>query len=113
MGGRHVCSPGDGPCGPVAGTGVRGLHRGYGEQVNRTSYSHTQRQRYRRKIRQCLDVFETMLTQSSFDCERPLTGMEIEGNLVGADYRPAMTNAGVLTAIDAIGSSSCRDTVYK
>lgn len=71
-----------------------------GDEVSRTAYSRTQRLRYRRKIRQCLDVFETMLAQSSFDCERPMTGMEIEAHLVGVDYRPAMCNSEVLDAID-------------
>ncbi|MDD7811506.1 glutamate--cysteine ligase [Mycobacterium sp. CSUR Q5927] len=72
-----------------------------GDEVKRTDYSRTQRQLYRRKIQQCLDVFETMLAQSSFDCDdQPLTGMEIEANLVGGDYRPVMANSDVLAAID-------------
>lgn len=73
---------------------------GMGPQVNHTAHSRTRRQRYRRKIQQCLDVFEAMLAQSDFDCEQPLTGMEIEGNLVGDDYRPVMANADVLAALD-------------
>ena len=40
-----------------------------------------------------------MLAQSSFEFERPLTGMEIECNLVDASYQPAMTNHEVLAAI--------------
>ncbi|MGB3334834.1 MAG: glutamate--cysteine ligase [Mycobacterium sp.] len=71
-----------------------------GDEVDRTTYSRTQRRQYRHKIQQCLDVFETMLAQASFECEPPLTGMEIEGNLIGDDYRPAMANAGVLSSID-------------
>lgn len=71
-----------------------------GDEVNRTAYSRAQRRQYRHKIQQCLDVFETMLAQASFECEPPLTGMEIEGNLIGDDYHPAMSNAGVLSAID-------------
>ena len=47
----------------------------------------------------CLDVFETMLAQSSFEFDRPLTGMEIECNLVDGDYQPAMTNTDVLASI--------------
>ena len=47
----------------------------------------------------CLDVFETMLAQSSFEFDRPLTGMEIECNLVDSDYQPAMTNTDVLASI--------------
>ena len=47
----------------------------------------------------CLDVFETMLAQSSFEFDQPLTGMEIECNLVDAAYQPAMKNPDVLDAI--------------
>lgn len=70
-----------------------------GEEVTQTEFSRAHRQEYRRKVQLCLDVFETMLAQSSFDVERPLTGMEIECNLVDDGYQPAMTNADVLTSI--------------
>ncbi|OBI73665.1 glutamate--cysteine ligase [Mycobacterium asiaticum] len=70
-----------------------------GEEVKRTTYNRTHRREYRRKVQLCLDVFETMLTQTRFDSERPLTGMEIECNLVDADYQPAMSNRFVLDAI--------------
>lgn len=67
--------------------------------MKRTGFSHAQRREYRRKVQLCLDVFETMLAQSSFEFERPLTGMEIECNLVDADYQPAMSNSEVLASI--------------
>jgi hypothetical protein len=70
-----------------------------GEEVKRTAYGHARRQEYRRKVQLCLDVFETMLARSSFEFDRPLTGMEIECNLVDADYQPAMSNQHVLAAI--------------
>jgi hypothetical protein len=70
-----------------------------GEEVKRTTYSRAQRREYRRKVRLSVDVLETMLAQSRFDSERPLTGMEIECNLVDADYQPAMSNRFVLDAI--------------
>jgi hypothetical protein len=70
-----------------------------GEEVKRSAYGHAHRQEYRRKVQLCLDVFETMLAQSSFEFDRPLTGMEIECNLVDADYQPAMSNQHVLAAI--------------
>ena len=70
-----------------------------GEEVKHASYNRAHRQEYRRKVQLCLDVFETMLAQSSFDFDRPLTGMEIECNLVNADYQPAMSNQEVLAAI--------------
>jgi hypothetical protein len=70
-----------------------------GEDVDRTEFSRQDRQRYREKVRRCLDVFARMLTESKFDFERPLTGLEIEFNLVDDDQNPAMLNADVLTAI--------------
>lgn len=70
-----------------------------GEEVKRSEYTREHRREYRRKVQLCLDVFETMLARSSFECERPLTGMEIECNLVDADYQPAMNNSEVLESI--------------
>ncbi|BBY24094.1 hypothetical protein MSTO_42990 [Mycobacterium stomatepiae] len=70
-----------------------------GEEVKRTTYDRAHRREYRRKVQLCLDVFETMLAQSRFDSDRPLTGMEIECNLVDGDYQPAMSNRPVLDAI--------------
>jgi gamma-glutamyl:cysteine ligase YbdK (ATP-grasp superfamily) len=70
-----------------------------GEDVARTEFSRQDRQRYREKVRRCLDVFAHMLTEAKFDFERPLTGLEIEFNLVDGDQNPAMRNADVLNAI--------------
>ena len=67
--------------------------------MTHASFSRRQRQEYRQKIQLCLDVFKTMLAESSFDFDHPLTGMEIECNLVDADYQPAMTNQEVLASI--------------
>jgi hypothetical protein len=70
-----------------------------GEEVKRTTYDRAHRREYRRKVQLSLNVFETMLAQSRFDSDRPLTGMEIECNLVDAAYQPAMSNRYVLDAI--------------
>lgn len=70
-----------------------------GAEVNAQSYTREERQRYREKVRQNLDVFERMLTQHSFEFDRPLTGLEIELNLVNADYDPHFANAEVLESI--------------
>ena len=75
------------------------LHRHVGEEVKQNDSSREHRREYRRKVQLCLDVFETMLTRSSFEFERPLTGMEIECNLVDAGYQPAMRNSEVLDSI--------------
>lgn len=70
-----------------------------GHEVEHTAYNHAHRQEYRRKVQLCLDVFEDLLAHSNFEFERPLTGMEIECNLVDADYQPAMSNRDVLASI--------------
>ncbi|MFC5999122.1 glutamate-cysteine ligase family protein [Quadrisphaera sp. GCM10027208] len=70
-----------------------------GDEVSGQEFSREQRQRYREKVQLCLDVFEQMLARSTFDVERPMTGMEIELNLVDADYQPAFTNVEVLERI--------------
>jgi hypothetical protein len=70
-----------------------------GEEVGTGSFTREDRARYREKIRHCLDVFAEMLRQARFDVERPLTGMEIELNLVDEWSMPAMRNAEVLAAI--------------
>ena len=62
-------------------------------------FSGKDRQRYRAKVRRCLDVFSRMLSESKFDVDRPMTGLEIEFNLVDPDHNPAMRNAEVLEAI--------------
>jgi gamma-glutamyl:cysteine ligase YbdK (ATP-grasp superfamily) len=70
-----------------------------GEKVAARTFSRADRQRYREKLRRCLDVFGRMLNESKFDFERPLTGMEIEFNLVDGQHDAAMRNEEVLAAI--------------
>src|SRR3954470_23024676 len=55
--------------------------------------------RYREKVRQCLDVFERMLVEHTFEFDQQLTGLEIELNLVDDKLDPAMANAAVLANI--------------
>ena len=70
-----------------------------GAEVQAQSYTREERQRYREKVRQNLDVFERMLTTSSFEFDRPMTGLEIELNLVDTDMQPHFHNEKVLHAI--------------
>ena len=70
-----------------------------GEKVAARNFSREDRQRYREKLHSCLDVFGRMLSESKFDFEQPLTGMEIEFNLVDDNADPAMRNDEVLEAI--------------
>jgi gamma-glutamyl:cysteine ligase YbdK (ATP-grasp superfamily) len=70
-----------------------------GAEVDSTEFTREDRKRYRDKVRKGLDVLARMLTESRFDFERPMTGLEIELNLVDMDCQPAMRNAEVLGAI--------------
>ena len=70
-----------------------------GEEISATTFTREQRQRYREKVQLCLDVFERMLSSWTFDADHPLTGLEIELNLVDAGYRPTMVNIRVLEEI--------------
>ena len=71
-----------------------------GEKIDQAAFTREDRQRYRQKVRRCLDVFARMLSQSRFDFERPLTGLEIELNLADKDcFDPTMRNAELLERI--------------
>ncbi|MBK7723194.1 MAG: glutamate--cysteine ligase [Austwickia sp.] len=70
-----------------------------GAEVSGNVWSHEQKQRYREKVRQDLDVFERMLANASFDGDQLTTGMEMELFLVGDDLEPSFSNAEVLEII--------------
>ena len=70
-----------------------------GEEVEQRNFTREDRAKYRHKIRRSLDVFASMLREARFEFERPLTGMEIELNLIDEKCDPAMRNAEVLNAI--------------
>lgn len=68
--------------------------------VRCTPYVRQDYRRYQQKVRRCLDVFGQMLDHDTFDDDRPMTGFEIEINLVDGRGDPAMRNAAVLELID-------------
>jgi gamma-glutamyl:cysteine ligase YbdK (ATP-grasp superfamily) len=70
-----------------------------GRDVDTTVFTRDDRQRFRQKVRRCLDTFARMLAESRFESERPMAGLEIELNLVDDAGDPAMKNAEVLDAI--------------
>ena len=70
-----------------------------GEQVSVTAFSRDDRQRYREKVKRCLDVFARMLRESQFDPGRRSVGLEIELNLTDEAGDPAMVNARALELI--------------
>ena len=70
-----------------------------GQDVSVAVFSREDRQRYRQKVRTCLDVFARMLREARFDSEHRSIGLEIELNLTDEQGDPAMVNARALEAI--------------
>jgi gamma-glutamyl:cysteine ligase YbdK (ATP-grasp superfamily) len=70
-----------------------------GEEVDAQEFTGADRTRHRQKVRRCLDVFERMLRESAFDTDDPMTGLEVELNLVDNAGDPALRNAEALAAI--------------
>ncbi len=70
-----------------------------GTEVDLQEFSRADRTRHREKVRRCLDVFARMLRESYFDIEDPMTGMEIEFNLVDDEGHPSLKSAEALEAI--------------
>jgi hypothetical protein len=70
-----------------------------GEKVAAAEFTREDRQRYREKVKRCLDVFARMLSESRFDAEHRSIGLEIELNLTDEGGDPAMKNAAALEAI--------------
>src|SRR3954463_8470631 len=70
-----------------------------GDDVADTTFSRETRQRYRDKVKLCLDVFDRMLAESRFDPDRRSIGLEIELNLTEETGDPALANEHVLELI--------------
>src|SRR5262245_54478716 len=70
-----------------------------GKDVPLSTFSREDRARYRQKVRRCLDVFALMLNDFPFDADRPMTGLELELNLIDPDAQPAMRNAEILAEL--------------
>ncbi|MDI3388127.1 glutamate--cysteine ligase [Streptomyces sp. B-S-A8] len=70
-----------------------------GEKVAAGAFDLADRQRYRRKVQQCLAALRRLLEEERFERPQNLMGMEIELNLAGPDGLPRMLNAEVLERI--------------
>jgi gamma-glutamyl:cysteine ligase YbdK (ATP-grasp superfamily) len=70
-----------------------------GEDVEAQEFSRADRTRYREKVHRCLDVFERMLNEHQFDTDDPMTGLEVELNLVDEAGDPSLKNVEALAAI--------------
>ncbi len=70
-----------------------------GEEVSAQEFTRADRTKHREKVRRCLDVFARMLREAAFDTDDPMTGLEVELNLVDDAGDPALKNAEALAAI--------------
>ena len=70
-----------------------------GEEVEAQEFSRADRTQHREKVRRCLDVFARMLREERFDTDDPMTGLEVELNLVDDHGDPALKNAEALEKI--------------
>jgi hypothetical protein len=71
-----------------------------GQDVGRTGFRRSDRQRYRVKVRRCLEALAQLVRDCPFDAPaRPMTGLELELNLVDGELLPALVNADVLDAV--------------
>lgn len=71
-----------------------------GKEITQGTFSRQERAQYRYKVRRCLDVFALMLDDFSFDSDHPMTGLEIELNLVDQGNQPSMRNTEVLAEMN-------------
>jgi hypothetical protein len=72
---------------------------GMGEEVQAQRFSRADRTRHREKVRAGLEALARMLAEQRFEAERPMSGLEIELNLIDDRFEPAMRNAEALSAI--------------
>ncbi|MBO0811708.1 MAG: glutamate--cysteine ligase [Microlunatus sp.] len=70
-----------------------------GEEVTDQRFTRADRTLHREKVRAGLDVLARMLAEQRFDAERPMTGLEVELNLIDDRFEPAMQNAQALASI--------------
>src|ERR687897_3841542 len=70
-----------------------------GEEVDQQEFSRADRTRHREKVRRSLDVFGRMRREAAFETDDPMTGLEMELNLIDEAGDPALKNAEVLEAI--------------
>jgi len=70
-----------------------------GDEVEEQDFTREDRTRYREKVRRNLDVFARMLREERFRADDPMTGLEVELNLVDEHGDPALKNAEALEAI--------------
>jgi hypothetical protein len=72
-----------------------------GDDVEEQRFTRADRTRHREKVRAGLEVLARMIAEDRFEAERPMSGLEVELNLIDDRFEPAMQNAQALAAIAA------------
>ncbi len=70
-----------------------------GMDVDRRTFSRRDRLTYRTKLQRCLDALGLMLREHPFAHDEPMTGVEVELNLVDGELVPALRGRQVLDVI--------------
>jgi hypothetical protein len=70
-----------------------------GQEIERTTFTNEDRQRYRNKVKANLAALHTMLDEDMFERERKLAGLEMEFYVVDADCNPANANLELLNLL--------------
>jgi hypothetical protein len=72
-----------------------------GEEVRQHAFTREDRQRYREKVKRCIDALRRMLDEGRFETGRTRIGLELEIYLVDRSGTPMMVNEEVLTRIES------------
>ena len=67
-----------------------------GREINSAEWDYSRPQQYREKVQLDLDVFDRMLVSGRFAAETPMTGVEMELDIIGPDGRPRYCNAEII-----------------
>lgn len=70
-----------------------------GDEVEHQQFSRADRTRHREKVRAGLQALARMLTEDRFEAMTPMSGLEIELNLIDDRFEPAMRNAEALSVL--------------
>ncbi|HEY0888074.1 MAG TPA: glutamate--cysteine ligase [Nocardioides sp.] len=70
-----------------------------GEEIDQQEFGGSDRTRHRVKLRRCLEALARLLREHRFEADDPMTGLEVELNLVDDQGEPALKNDEVLAAI--------------
>jgi len=72
-----------------------------GQDVDRITFSRRDRQNYRAKVQRCVEALAVMLREQRFAEAEPMTGLELELNLVDESLGPALVGQDVLDTMGA------------